>query len=67
MPGQSCKTIVADTDDPRKKSVVDLPYEEVLEAVARYISDKKFEQDLDAVYNGDHISSWDYWSEGEIK
>jgi hypothetical protein len=46
---------------------VELSVDEVLEACDIYINNKKFDNDLDAVYDGGHIESWDYWSQGDVK
>jgi len=32
-----------------------------------YINNKKFDNALDSVYDGGHIESWDYWSQGDVK
>ena len=61
------KTAIVDTRVPLGYVYVDLPVDEVLEARRMYINNKKFDNALDAVYDGGHIESWDYWSQGDVK
>jgi len=61
------KTAIFDTRVPLGYVYVDLPVDEVLEACRMYINNKKFDNTLDAVYDGSHIESWDYWSQGDVK
>lgn len=61
------KTAIVDKRVPLGYVYVDLPVDEVLEACRMYINNKKFDNTLDAVYDGGHIESWDYWSQGDVK
>ena len=61
------KTAIVDTRVPLGYVYVDLSVDEVLEACRMYINNKKFDNVLDAVYDGSHIESWDYWSQGDVK
>ena len=61
------KTAIVDTRVPLGYVYVDLSVDEVLEACRMYINNKKFDNTLDAVYDGSHIESWDYWSQGDVK
>ncbi len=61
------KTAIVDPRVPLGKVYVDLTVEEVLDACRQYINNKKFDDTLDAVYDGGHIESWDYWSQGDVK
>jgi len=61
------KTAIVDTRVPLGYVYVDLTVDEVLEACRMYINNKKFDNTLDAVYDGSHIESWDYWSQGDVK
>ena len=61
------KTAIVDTRVPLGYVYVDLPVDEVLEACRMYTINKKFDNTLDAVYDGGHIESWDYWSQGDVK
>jgi hypothetical protein len=61
------KTAIVDTRVPLGYVYVDLSVDEVLEACSMYINNKKFDNVLDAVYDGGHIESWDYWSQGDVK
>tara|TARA_R100000781_G_scaffold113638_1_gene82565 strand:+ start:4182 stop:4355 length:174 start_codon:yes stop_codon:yes gene_type:complete len=45
------KTAIIDDRVPLGKVYVDLTVDEVLEACRRYASDKKFDEELDKVYN----------------
>ena len=61
------KTAIVDTRVPLGYVYVDLSVDEVLEACRMYNINKKFDNALDAVYDGGHIESWDYWSQGDVK
>ena len=61
------KTAIVDKRVPLGYVYVDLSVDEVLEACRMYINNKKFDNTLDAVYDGGHIESWDYWSQGDVK
>jgi hypothetical protein len=60
------KTAIVDKRVPLGYVYVDLSVDEVLEACHMYINNKKFDNALDAVYDGGHIESWDYWSQGDV-
>jgi hypothetical protein len=45
------KTTIIDERVPLGKVYVDLTVDEVLEACKRYESDKKFDEELDKIYN----------------
>jgi hypothetical protein len=61
------KTAIVDKRVPLGYVYVDLSVDEVLEACRMYAINKKFDNALDAVYDGGHIESWDYWSQGDVK
>ena len=61
------KTAIVDKRVPLGYVYVDLTVDEVLEACRMYTINKKFDNVLDAVYDGGHIESWDYWSQGDVK
>ena len=61
------KTAIVDTRVQLGHVYVDLSVDEVLEACRVYINNKKFDNALDSVYDGGHIESWDYWSQGDVK
>ena len=61
------KTAIVDKRVPLGYVYVDLSVDEVLNACRMYINNKKFDNTLDAVYDGSHIESWDYWSQGDVK
>ena len=61
------KTAIVDSRVPLGYVYVHLSVDEVLEACRMYINNKKFDNALEAVYDGGHIESWDYWSQGDVK
>ena len=63
----STRTIVLDPDEPSGQVEVELSITEVLSACNRYLNDKKFQASLDMYYNEDLVTSWDYWTEGDLK
>ena len=67
MQEQSKATIVCDTDDPRKKITFYMPYDEAVSVLRQHLSAKRYAEDLKAGHEGGYISSWDYWSEGEVR
>ena len=54
------KTTIIDERVPLGKVYVDLTVDEVLEACKRYESDKKFDEELDKIYNKETSYGWNF-------
>jgi hypothetical protein len=67
MQEQQKTTIVCDSEDPRRKTTFYIDYDDVVSILRKHLRDKKFEDDLQDAYEQGYVSTWDYWSEGEVR